>query len=367
MESRRQTNLPRNDFVTTDQRLRASTFLFLMLYCSISTAAKSAVVIDDPAYTHPQHLVEVEPGRRLNLYCIGKGTPTVVFDSGLTDETDVWALVQPVVAAHTQACSYDRAGSGYSDPGRRAGTSANIVDDLRRLLTAAAIKPPYILVGHSYGGMNVRLYADLHRDEVAGLVLIDPSEEDWVQSAWRLDPQQRTYAQYHAQLEPFWQGLRECVAASRTGFVAGSELYKRCVPDTDPHFSAAINAAYLKVHLSPAYQQATLTENLSIHEKSSDQVRTARRWYGAMPLIVLASSPRTKLRPDETKEHMDAVNRVHLFLFDQMALQSSIGVVRAVPDSEHNVQMTQPQAVSDAVLEVLQAAITTQQEPVTRK
>lgn len=332
-------------------------FLAFLLCCSTNAAANNASVIDDTAYTHPQRLVEVEPGRRLNLYCIGKGSPTVVFDSGLTDETDVWALVQPVIAKHTQACSYDRAGSGYSDPGRRAGTSANIVDDLHRLLAAAAIKPPYVLVGHSYGGMNVRLYADLHRDEVAGMVLIDPSEEDWVQSVWKLDLKQRTYAQkHHDELEPFWQGLRECVAAAETGFVAGTEFYKRCVPDPDPRFSDAINAAYLKVHLSLAYQQATLTENLSIHEASSDQLRAAWRWYGAMPLIVLASSPRTKLRPDETQEHMDAVNRVHLFLFDRMALQSSRGVVRVVPDSEHNIQMTQPQAVIDAVLDVLQAA-----------
>jgi len=269
-------------------QLRAWAFLILLLSCSTTVAAQNANVIDNLAYTHPQRLVEVEAGRRLNLYCIGAGSPTVVFDSGVTDETDVWALVQPVVAAHAQACSYDRAGSGYSDPGRRTGTSANIVDDLRRLLTAAEIKPPYVLVGHSYGGMNVRLYADLHPDEVAGMVLIDPSEEDWVESVWKLDLKQRTYAQYHAELESFWQGLRECAAAAKTRFVEGTELYKRCVPDFDPRFSSAINAAYLKIHLSPAYQEATLTENESVHEASSDQLRAAWRWYRAMPLIVMA-------------------------------------------------------------------------------
>lgn len=337
-------------------RFRVPTFFAFLLSCSIVIAAKNTSTIDDPVYTHPHRLVEVEPGRRLNLYCIGKGSPTVVFDSGLTDETDVWALVQPVIAAQTQACSYDRAGSGYSDPGQRAGTSANIVDDLHRLLSAAGIKPPYVLVGHSYGGMNVRLYADLHLNEVAGMVLIDPSEEDWVKSVWKLDLKQRTYAQYHRELETFWQGLRECAAAARTGFVEGTELYKRCVPDPDTRFSAAINAAYLKVHLSPAYQQATLTENLSIHDASSDELRAAWRWYGAMPLIVLAESPRTKLRPDETQEHMDAVNRVHLFLFDRMALQSSLGIVRVVPESGHEIQMDQPGAVNAAILEVLQAA-----------
>lgn len=330
--------------------------LALILSLPASAGAKDVPVIDDPAYTHPQRLVEVEPGRRLNLYCTGKGSPTVVFESGLTDETDVWARVQPAIATHTQACSYDRAGSGYSDPGRRDGTSANSVDDLHRLLAATAIKPPYILVGHSYGGMNARLYADLHLDEVAGMLLIDPSEEDWVQSVWKLDLKQRTWAQYHGELETFWQGLRECAAAAKAGFVAGSDLYKRCVPDSDPHFSAAINAAYLKVHLSPAYQQATLTENLSIHEASADQVRAAWRWYGTLPLIVLASSPRTKLRPDETQEHMEAANRVHLFLFDRMALQSSRGVVRVVPDSGHNIQMDRPDAVIAAIQEVLQAA-----------
>jgi pimeloyl-ACP methyl ester carboxylesterase len=327
----------------------------------VSPAAGAAMgeanIIDDPAYTHPQRLVEVEPGRRLNLYCIGEGSPTVVFESGLTDETAIWGLVQPAIATHARTCSYDRAGSGYSDPGRREGTSANSVNDLRRLLGAAGIKPPYILVGHSYGGMHARLYADMHRDEVAGMVLLDPSEEDWVTSVWKLDPQQRAFERYfHANFDEFWQGLRECVAASKSGFVTGTELYKRCVPDSNPRLSDAINASYLKVHLTPAYQQATLTENLSVHDASSDQVRAARRWYGAMPLVVLASSPRTKLRPDETREHMDAVNRVHLFLFDQMALQSSRGVVRVVPDSDHAIQLSQPQAVIDAILEVLDGA-----------
>lgn len=349
--------MPGKNTVISVRQLRAPALLIL-LSCSTADAAKNAAVIDDPVYTHPHRLIEVEPGRRLNLYCVGTGTPTVVFDSGVTDETDVWALVQPVIAAHARACSYDRAGSGYSDPGRRAGTSANIVDDLRRLLTAASIEPPYVLVGHSYGGMSVRLYADLHPDDVAGMVLIDPSEEDWVESVWKLDLKQRTYAQYHAELETFWQGLRECAAAAKTGFVEGTELYKRCVPDADPRFSSAINAAYLKVHLSPAYQQATLTENESVHEASADQLRAAWRWYGAMPLIVLASSPRTKLRAGETQEHMDAVNRVHLFLFDRMALQSSRGVVKVVPDSEHNIQMTQPEAVNAAILDVLQAVRT---------
>jgi pimeloyl-ACP methyl ester carboxylesterase len=165
--------------------IRAASAIGLLCFLNTSTAAialatdKITAVIDDPAYTHPQRLVELEPGRRLNLYCTGKGSPTVIFDSGGGDETIAWATVQPVIAGHTQACSYDRAGLGFSDPGKRTSDSANIVDDLHRLLTAAAIKPPYVLVGASYGGLNVRLYADTYPTDVAGMVLVDSTSEDW--------------------------------------------------------------------------------------------------------------------------------------------------------------------------------------------
>jgi pimeloyl-ACP methyl ester carboxylesterase len=104
---------------------------------------KSTAVIDDVAYEKPQRLVAIEHGRRLNIYCTGTGSPTVIFDSGLGGKTAVWGLVQPAVAEHTRACSYDRAGLGFSDPPDRPSTSANMVDDLHRLLRAAGIRPPF--------------------------------------------------------------------------------------------------------------------------------------------------------------------------------------------------------------------------------
>jgi pimeloyl-ACP methyl ester carboxylesterase len=159
--------------------ISALCFLSTSIVAMAGVTDRSTTVIDGPAYAHAQRLVEIEPGRRLNLYCTGKGSPTVVFDSGGGDETIAWAPVQPVIAAHTQACSYDRAGLGFSDPSKRTSDSTNIVDDLHRLLTAAAIKPPYVLVGASYGGLNVRLYADTYPTDVAGMVLVDSTSEDW--------------------------------------------------------------------------------------------------------------------------------------------------------------------------------------------
>lgn len=330
------------------------TILLSALASSLSIGAeRGKAIVDDPAYTHSQQLVEVEPGRKLNLYCTGKGSPTVVFDSGVTGETVGWALVQPVIAGHTRACSYDRAGTGFSDPGTRTGTSANIVDDLHRLLTAAAIAPPYILVGHSYGGMNVRLYKDHYPSDVVGMVLVDPSHEDWVERVWRLSLLQRPYEQRVADFEPMWRDERECVRAATLGFVKGSAPYEKCISDPDPRFSDAINAVYLKRHLLLAYHQAGLTEDENLHFASSDQVRAARIWYGDMPLVVLAAGDRPKRRTDEPQAHRDAINRLWYVLFDELAALSTRGVNRVVPNTGHDIPMTQPGAVNGAILDVM--------------
>jgi pimeloyl-ACP methyl ester carboxylesterase len=116
-------------------------------------------------------------GRSLNLYCSGTGSPAVVFDSGAGQPGYSWILVQPEVAKVTRACWYDRAGYGWSDPGSGVRASADIADDLHKLLRAAGIQPPYVLAGHSFGGFNIRVFADRYRGEVAGMVLVDSADE----------------------------------------------------------------------------------------------------------------------------------------------------------------------------------------------
>jgi pimeloyl-ACP methyl ester carboxylesterase len=128
-------------------------------------------------YVHPHTLVDVGSGRKMNLYCRGEGSVTVIFDSGLSDWSSIWALVQPAVATKTRACTYDRAGMGYSDASGRPSSPPNIVADLHQLLFAAGIHPPYLLVGHSLGGFNMKLYAATYPSQVVGIVLVDPAEE----------------------------------------------------------------------------------------------------------------------------------------------------------------------------------------------
>ena len=126
----------------------------------------------DEIYTRPGKLVPAD-GTRLNLYCMGSGSPAVVFDSGWEDWAPVWTIVQPEVAKWTRACSYDRAGAGFSEPGPLPRTSVRIADELRSALHNGGIEGPYILVGHAFGGDNVRTFAARYPAEVAGLVLVE--------------------------------------------------------------------------------------------------------------------------------------------------------------------------------------------------
>jgi pimeloyl-ACP methyl ester carboxylesterase len=123
------------------------------------------------------HLVDAG-GYRLRIDCYGEGSPVVVMDSGLTFTRSTWDNVTPEVAKFTRVCVYDRAGLGDSDPGPTPRTSQLAVNDLHVILSNAGIFPPYILVGHSIGGLNVRLYASENPDEVVGMVLVDSSHED---------------------------------------------------------------------------------------------------------------------------------------------------------------------------------------------
>ena len=123
------------------------------------------------------HLINVD-GHRIQLECRGVGSPTVVMDSGLNMTMDTWGRVPDDVAGFTRVCTYNRAGLGYSDAGPKPRTSKVIVNELDALLVNAGITGPYVLVGHSVGGLNVRLYASEHPDKVVGMVLIDASDEN---------------------------------------------------------------------------------------------------------------------------------------------------------------------------------------------
>lgn len=131
-------------------------------------------------YPPPGKLVDVG-GWRIHLNCAGKNKPkepTVVLESGSGDFSFDWGLVQPAVARFARVCSYDRAGHAWSDPGPRPRTMKQIVYELHTALRKLGIRPPYVLVGQSFGGLLARTFAEQYRNEVTGMVLVDGTHED---------------------------------------------------------------------------------------------------------------------------------------------------------------------------------------------
>ena len=125
----------------------------------------------------PGRLVDIG-GRRLHLNCTGSGAPTVILEAGASSFAIDFSLVQPGIARTNRVCSYDRAGSGWSDSRNAVETPASVVADLHKALETAGERSPFILVGASFGGIYVRLYQLDYPGDVAGLVLIDPPSED---------------------------------------------------------------------------------------------------------------------------------------------------------------------------------------------
>jgi pimeloyl-ACP methyl ester carboxylesterase len=132
-----------------------------------------ASAADQRDYPPPGALVDVG-GHRLHIVCMGEGSPTVILDA-LGDGTSAqWGWVQPIVAESTRVCAYERAGRGWSEVGPAPRDGRTIAQELHTLLANAQIEGPKVLVGHSFGALIGRIYADLYPEDVAGLVLVDP-------------------------------------------------------------------------------------------------------------------------------------------------------------------------------------------------
>jgi len=127
----------------------------------------------------PGRLIDIK-GRRNHIYCLGAGTPTVIFVSGLGETYASWSKVQSDVARSTRACSYDRAGLGWSDSAQGPRDVNRMVGELHDLLVASDVLPTYLLVGHSLGGGVVRVFDAQYPEEVAGMIFVDAVPPDFL-------------------------------------------------------------------------------------------------------------------------------------------------------------------------------------------
>jgi len=313
-------------------------------------AARSSPAIN-PAwnvYGAPQRLVRLADGRAINLYCLGRGSPTsptVVLDAGLGDSAVVWRRVHSRLAASARVCAFDRAGAGFSDPGPLPRDAAHIVQDMKAMFEAAGLKPPYVLVGHSLGGLDVRYYADLHPQEIAGMVLVDPATEHQDKRLAAVLPA------IAALFEQQRAMLQACLDRLEGKGKPNADLDAMCKDQPSPDLPAAANAAVAALNTKPYHLRMELSEFDGMMGPSSDEAAAARRSYGALPLIVLtAGTPIIPgFSPSDRATLLGVIRQMH----GELAALSTRGVDRLVPGSGHYVELDKPEAVIDAVSEVL--------------
>jgi pimeloyl-ACP methyl ester carboxylesterase len=309
----------------------------------------------DTIYARPGRLVSAG-AHRLNLYCMGSGSPTVVFDSGWEDWAPAWSVVQPRVATFTRACAYDRAGAGFSEPGPMPRTSMQIADELHTALHSAGVSGPFILVGSAFGGDNVRAFADRYMPEVAGLVLVDADASD-------LEPRE-LQEKDHAGDARHAADLRTCrdsVAAdkplpmlpARPGRPPRTcaQQFFRGLPEVA--WSPALNAKLLQLaQTKVAMYDAYISE---MEEMPRDEVylQEHRVSFGSRPIRVLTSgyhgfgSLRAQTPEDLEYEHVVALAQARW-----LGLSSNARQIFVQQSSEY-IQFDQPDAVTQAIREVL--------------
>lgn len=275
-------------------------------------------------------LVEVG-GRKMHIHCTGQGSPTVILDSGLGDSYLSWRKVQPEIAKFTRVCSYDRAGLGYSDSSAQPRTSRVIAEELRALLQAAGVPPPYVIAGHSMGGYDVRVYTDLYRNEIAGMVLVDASHPD----------QENRLPQELRNMEGSWRRQAQLIASSMPFGIP--RLLGLC--ENDPVTRAA------DCNWRSAREQFAEMNDFS---QSAAQAGGAAS-LGDLPLAVLSHDPdrpSSDLPPELAKATNDAWEKMQ----EELAHLSTQGTQTIAKNSAHYIQIDRPDLVVDAIRHVVEQA-----------
>ncbi len=284
-------------------------------------------------------------GYRLHLQSMGTGSPAVIMEAAIWDIGLTWSLVQPEVAKFARAVVYDRGGLGWSDPSPKPRTAAAMVEELHTLLQHAQIEPPYVLVGQSFAGLLVRLFAYTYPDEMAGLILVDAAHEDQDE---RYPEAIRTMA------KPMFDGQLQMLQQRRATVAAEGPL-----PSMFPapaQLPADIVEKYQTLITEDATRLDTMIAELAALEESRAQVRTARdRGLGDIPLIVLSHGI-----PQAIPGLPDEVNRAYEAAWQQMqielAAQSSNGQQLLVEGAGHMIHHDRPEQVVAAIRQVVEAA-----------
>ncbi|HXW55766.1 MAG TPA: alpha/beta hydrolase [Candidatus Cybelea sp.] len=280
-------------------------------------------------------------GFTLNLDCRGSGKPTVILESGLGIPAIGWQFVQPEIAKFARVCSYDRAGYGWSEAGPLPRTSREIALELHTLLRHAQITPPYILVGHSFGGFNIRLFNQLYPGEAAGFVFVDSSQED-----------QETMMS-RAMLEANAKDLRELRRMSSVmGLLIDLGIARMGLSRTlgGQPVPPDLREELIYLELDRKYSEAILSEEASFDD-SAEEARGAGT-LGDKPVIVLTAGAGGEV-PGVPKQDADDFFAAWVGeLQPRIAHLSTRSRQIVLLKSHHLIPFEQPGAIVDAVRNV---------------
>ena len=301
----------------------------------------------DIVYGQPGQLVDVG-GFRLNLYCMGSGSPTVVFDSGWGDWAPAWSKVQPQIAKWTRACSYDRAGTGFSDPGPTPRTSVRIAAELRTALHNAGITGPYVLVGSAFGGDNMRTFADMYMDEVAGLVMVDADADDVGPKAMQEEAHRG-----HASIPSDLRDCRDAVAKHKPQQTCAQQFFFRGLPEAE--WSAELNAKVLEIAQTKLPMYDAFASEMEQTPSDEAWLQQHRRSFGSRPIRVLTSGNHgvghLEKKPPDTPKHLEYEQQNTLAQAHWLTLSANARQIFARHSSEY-IQFDEPETVINAVRDV---------------
>ena len=280
---------------------------------------------DVRAYPPPGQMVDVG-GYRLHINCVGTGSPTVVIEAGQGDWSASWSnAVQPEAARTTRVCTYDRAGYGWSEPGPLPRTAEHIAHELHTLLLSAGVPGPYVLAGHSLGGLPVRVFAHDYAAEVSGVVLIDSMHPRQAKPSASAQPPQP--AAPASRLSLFTLPAR----ISLLRLLAGPL-------DLKGGFSSEVANAYVAYTVTPRHLQTTLDEGRGMPDSLAQA--SAITSFGAVPLIVLSRGH------DQEQDWQEMqIDLLHLSSNSQHLIADTSG---------HNIQLDQPAAAVEAIVKMVE-------------
>ena len=296
-------------------------------------------------YPAPGKLVNVD-GHLMHINCKGSGSPVVVIDAGNGSFSVEWTPIQEQLGQTTRVCTYDRSGYGWSEPGPEPRDGAQVVSELHGLLQAAREPGPYLLVGHSLGGVHVRLYAARYPDEVAGLVLIDTA------NPLEISPE------FSVQIQSSIGFYRVMNLLTRSGLlrILGPRGGDNSMPQTARKLPVKYQEAYLNLLLDPRQYTSAISEmqNLPRTFEQTSRMQLGQWPLGDLPLIVLTAGQTSAPGSTPFNEQYVPVSNRHIEFQSELARLSSRGEQRVIARSGHSVHLDAPEEVILAIRDLVE-------------